>query len=381
MRRLTRYLYRHMHYVAPLPILLAAFFAWASDADALSHFRVYVFDEFLRLKPRAYEPTPVRIVDIDDDSLARFGQWPWPRTLLAKLVNRLNELGVAAVAFDILFVDPDRTTPARLIEDMEGIAPDDPLIARFAKMSDHDQIFAAAIARSRVVLGFAPRAKEHSRLPETKATFAIAGDDPRPWVPHFRSAVSSLAALEAAAAGNGLLGMLPERDGISRRVPLVTAFGDQLYPALGADALRVAQGARTYVVKSTGASGVTGFGVHAGVSSIKIGRIVVPTSADGTVWVHFTPHQPERFVPAWKILDGSADPELINVFFVDAATTAEGLKEFRPTPLDSAAAGVEMHAQLIEQMLLGDSVQRPDWARGAEAAFMLAVGLVLLLVL
>src|SRR5579863_1289429 len=134
MRRLSRYFYRHLHYIAPLPILLAAFFAWASDADALSQFRLYVFDEFLRLKPRQYEPVPVRIVDIDDDSLARFGQWPWPRTLLAKLVNRLTEGGAAAIAFDILFIEPDRTSPARLIEDMEGIAADDPLVARFAKM-------------------------------------------------------------------------------------------------------------------------------------------------------------------------------------------------------------------------------------------------------
>jgi adenylate cyclase len=381
MRRLSRFFYRHLHYFAPLPILLAAFFLWASDSDALSQFRLTVFDEFLRLKPRVYEPVPVRIVDIDDDSLARFGQWPWPRTLLAKLVNRLNELGVAAIAFDILFIEPDRTSPARLIEDMEGIAPDDPLIARFAKMSDHDQIFATAIGRSHVVLGFAPRAKEHARLPESKATFAIAGDDPRPWVPHFRGAASSLGVLETAAAGNGILGMLPERDGISRRIPLVTAIGDRLYPSLAVDALRVAQGARTYVVKSTGASGVTAFGEHSGVSSIKIGHVVVPTSADGTVWVHFTPHQPERFVPAWKILDGSADPDLIKDNIVLVGTTAEGLKEFRPTPLDPAAAGVEMHAQLVEQMLLGDNVERPNWARGAEAAFMLAIGAVLLLLL
>ncbi len=178
-----------------------------------------------------------------------------------------------------------------------------------------------------------------------------------------------------------MLGMLPERDGISRRVPLLTVIGDRLYPSLGADALRVAQGARTYVVKSTGANGVTAFGEHAGVSSIKVGRVVVPTGADGTVWIHFTPHQPARFVPAWKILDGSVDPELIKGNIVVVGTTAEGLKEFRPTPLDPAAAGVEMHAQLIEQMLLGDNVQRPDWARGAEAAFMLAIGLGLLVLL
>src|SRR5579863_3534652 len=311
MRRLGRYFYRYLHYIAPLPILLVAFFAWASDSEALSSFRLLVFDEFLRLKPRIYEPVPVRIVDIDDDSLARFGQWPWPRTLLAKLVNRLDELGVATIAFDILFIDPDRTTPSRVIEDMPGIAPDDPLIARFAGMPDHDQIFADAIGHSRVVLGFAPRGTKHTRLPEVKASFANAGDAPRPWVPHFRGAASSLEILEKAAVGNGMLGMLPERDGLSRRVPLITAIGDRLYPALGADALRVAQGARTYVVKSTGGSGVTAFGEHAGINSIKIGRIVVPTGADGTVWVHFTRHEPERFVPAWKILDGSADPELI----------------------------------------------------------------------
>jgi len=381
MRRFRRYFYRYLHYLAPLLILIAAFFAWASDSEALSSFRLYVFDEFLRLKPREYEPVPVRIVDIDDDSLARFGQWPWPRTLLAKLVNRLNELGVSTIAFDILFVDPDRTTPSHLIEDMPGIAPDDPLIARFASMPDHDQTFAEAIGRSHVVLGFAPRPTEHSRLPEVKASFATAGDDPRPWIPHFRSAASSLSALETAAAGNGNLGMLPERDGISRRVPLVTAIGDRLYPALGADALRVAQGARTYVVKSTGANGVTAYGEHAGINSIKIGRVVVPTGADGTVWVHFTRHQPERFVPAWKILDRSVDPKLIEGNIVLVGTTAEGLKEFRPTPLDPAAAGVEMHAQLIEQMLLGDSVQRPNWARGAEASFMVTIGLVLLLLL
>src|SRR5207237_6429109 len=100
----------------PLPILLAAFLAWFTEAGTLVQFRQTVFDEYLRLKPRQYEPTPVRIVDIDEDSLQRFGQWPWPRTLLAKLVDRLNELGAAAVAFDILFIDADRPSAPRAVE-------------------------------------------------------------------------------------------------------------------------------------------------------------------------------------------------------------------------------------------------------------------------
>jgi adenylate cyclase len=381
MRQVRRFVSRHLHYLVPLPILILALVAWAQEPVLLSQFRVHVFDGFLRLKPRVYEPAPVRIVDIDDASLARFGQWPWPRTLLAKLVNRLDELGAAAVAFDILFLDADRTTPSRVIDSMKEIAPDDPIVERFKQLPDHDQVLADAIKQSHVVLGFALRSEAGERLPKVKASFSNAGHDPQPWIPHFAGAVADLDILEAAAAGNAVLDTLPELDGISRRAPLVVIVGRELYPALALDALRVAQGAHGYVIRSTGASGVIGFGVKAGLNAIKVGRIVVPTGADGTVWIHYTPHEPSRFVSAANLLDGSVDPAVIRDNIVLIGTTAEGLKEFRPTPLDPAESGVEIHAQLIEQMLLGDNISRPDWARGAEAAFMLEIGIVLLLLL
>jgi adenylate cyclase len=129
MQAFRRYLYRHLHHLLPLPILLAAFFAWLGEPGPFVQFRLNVFDEFLRLKPREYEPAPGRIVDIDDHSLERLGQWPWPRTLLTRLVERLDELGAAAIAFvgaaaiafDILFIDADRTTPSRVIEGIKEI--------------------------------------------------------------------------------------------------------------------------------------------------------------------------------------------------------------------------------------------------------------------
>lgn len=378
---LGRYTSKHLNYLLPLLILLAAVLVWVNEPGPLVQLRLYVFDQYLRLKPREYEPAPVRVVDIDDDSLERFGQWPWPRTLLGELVDRLDQLGAAAMAFDILFVDPDRTSPSRLIKTLPEIASDNAVVGKLEGLPDHDRVFADAIAHAPVVVGFAPRSKEHNRLPQAKATFAIAGDDPVPWVSHFGGAGSSLPMLEAAAAGNGSLGIRQERDGIVRQVPLVIAIQGHLYPSLDLEALRVAQGARSYVIKSTGANGVTAFGQHAGLNSIKVGSVVVPTDADGSVWIHFTPHEPERFVPAWKILDGSVDPGLIKGNIVVIGTSAEGLKEFRPTPLDPAAAGVEIHAQLLEQMLLGDNVERPDWARGAEIAFMLEIALVLVLLL
>jgi adenylate cyclase len=365
----------------PLPIMLVAVILWVREPAALVEFRLHVFDEFLRLKPRVYEPSPVRVVDIDDDSLEQFGQWPWPRTLLAKLVTQLDKQGAAAIAFDILFLEPDRTTPSRIVTEMSEIAADDPVVARFKEFPDHDQAFADAIKQSHVVLIFALRGKARDRLPQVKTSFSNAGDDPRPWVPHFAGAASDLNLLEAAAAGNAFADLLPEPDGIARRIPLLMMVGRELYPSLALDALRVAQGAHGYIVKSTGASGVTSFGEHTGLNAIKDGNIVVPTSSDGTVWIHYTPHEPSRFVSAAKIIDGKVDPALIKDNIVIIGTTAEGLKEYRPTPLDPGETGAEVHAQLIEQMLLGDSVQRPDWARGVELFFMVGIGIGLLLLL
>src|SRR5262249_7273521 len=152
--------------------------------------------------------------------------------------------------------------------------------------------------------------EDKGRFPAPKASYSNLGDDPRPWVPHFRGAAGNLPELEAAATGNAVLDILPERDGISRRAPLITAIGDRLYPALAIDTLRVAQGAPGYIVKSTGASGIVSFGEHAGLNAIRVGQIVVPTGEDGTVWMHFTPHQPERLLPTWKIPGGTADPAL-----------------------------------------------------------------------
>src|SRR5258708_14848924 len=159
MRWLRRYVSRNLHYLVPLPIMLVALVLWAREPAALVQFRMHVFDEFVRLKPRVYEPAPVRIVDIDDDSLEQFGQWPWPRTLLARLVTQLEKMGAAAVAFDILFLEPDRTTPSRIVSEMNEIGTEDPIVARFKELPDHDQLFADAVKQGQVMVIFALRRK------------------------------------------------------------------------------------------------------------------------------------------------------------------------------------------------------------------------------
>ena len=381
MRQVGRHLKGRLHYLVPLAILLAALALWWLEPAPLAELRMLVFDSFQRLEPRPYRALPVRIVDIDDASLKRIGQWPWPRNELARLVERLHALGAAVIAFDIVFAEPDRASPRQLIDLAKRLGAGDPFIAQVAALGDNDETLAHAIAAAKVVTGFVLTDKADPAVPEAKASFAFAGDDPHPWVPRFAGAVTDLPVIEAAAAGNASVNDLPEPDGITRRAALLVGLGGKLYPSLALEALRVAEGAATYVVKSTDASGETGFGEHTGIVSIKTGDLVVPTEAHGTLWVHYTRRQPERYVPAWQVLDGSAAPAAIKDNIVFVGSSAEGLNDLHATPLDPAAPGVEIQAQIAEQLLLGDALERPDWTHGAEAVYMLALGLALLLLL
>ena len=137
-------------------ILIGALGLRAVDPLPLQTLRNLTFDSYQRLKPRQYDPNvPVVIAAIDEKSLDKFGQWPWSRATLAKITDRLTELGAAAIAFDVIFAEPDRTSPAAIVANLPADAQYEPVKAQLATLPDPDAEFAAALARSPSVLGFA----------------------------------------------------------------------------------------------------------------------------------------------------------------------------------------------------------------------------------
>ena len=152
-------------------------------------------------------------------------------------------------------------------------------------------------------------------------------------------------------------------------------------PRYRLDTLRMAQGASTLLVKSSGASGETAFGQKTGVISVKVGRLAVPTDAAGRIWLYQTREQNVRFVPAWKILAGDFDRSRIQGSILFVGSSAAGLADVKTTPLHPALPGVAVHAQIAEQMILGSYLTRPDWATGAELIFLFIVGLILVLLI
>lgn len=376
---------RILSYFIPALILFGVLALQYTFPSQIESFRAKVFDIFQMIKPRVYQDTPVRIIDVDDESLEKIGQWPWPRTILAKLIVRLVEGGATVITFDGVFPEPDRTSPENMLPIWAEGATSELLRAQLEMIPDHDEVFAKVIAQAPVVLAFGLTNKPLSRLPALKTGFLEHGAGKDRTVDHirpvFKGAVVNLPVLEKAARGNGCFNMGAEWDNIVRRVPALFRLNDALYPALVLETLRIFQGASAYKITLAGATGETSFGEKSGIVGIKAGLLEVPTDAMGRIWLYDTGYKKERFIPAWKVLsDDNLLKELKEkVLFI--GTSAIAMKDLRATPLNPVAAGVEVHAQIVEQMFLGDFLERPDWAAGLEFTFLTLLGILLILIL
>jgi len=370
-----------LRYGLPLIVMTAMVVAHVERPRFVERIQLVVFDTFQRLKPRSYvRDAPVRIVDIDEESLARIGQWPWPRTKIADLIEKLTERGAAVIAFDIVFSEPDRTSPAQTLPIWPKTPEIQALLKDADRLPDHDRLLAETFRRAKIVTGFVLTAERGDRRPRASGTVNWGGPDPQPWIPVFHGAVRNLAPLEDAAAGNGSFNMSPDLDGLIRRVPLVVRLaGDggksRIYSSLGVEALRVAQDQRSIAVKSAGASGELSFGERTGIVQMRIGDFTVPTDKNGSLVVYYTGRRAERYLPAWKVMDGSIGRAEVEGRIIFVGTSAAGLMDLRSTPMDTIVPGVEVHAEAVEQILAEEFLYRPDWATGVEVVMMLTLGI------
>jgi adenylate cyclase len=361
-------------------LIAAAILLRYFDPFFVRSLRLIAFDAYQRLNPEQYDPSlPIRVVDIDEDSLTRLGQWPWPRTTLANLLSALASKGAAVVGFDILFAEPDRTSVEELAKRLPPVQAD-ALLAASKGQPTNDQAFADALKQAPSVLSVS--LTQDSTTPvKAKAGFAVAGQDPRPFILNFNGATNNLPSLDNAAHGIGAFNWTPDRDQIVRRVALIFRIGEAFVPSLAAESLRVAQQATSYVLKAANASGETAFGASTGLNHIRIGTVEVPTDNSGSVYLKFRHFNKSAYIPAWKVLAGEVPDSDIEGRIILIGTSAPGLLDLRATPLDAAVPGIEMHAQVIEQLLTGRFLTRPDYALALEQFVVLALGVVLAVLL
>ena len=279
-RILRRWFTRRFGYarLACLALLIAFAALRVLDPAPIQELRVRTFDTFQVIDPRIKTQRPVTIVDIDERSLAdpRLGQWPWPRTRIADIVANLTRLGAVVLAFDAIFSEPDRLNPDIAADTFRNL--DEATREKLRALPSNDQIFADAIRNSRVVLGESGGPDVHADLDKNLPVtgFAMLGEDPQDFMPQFPGLLRNVRVIEEAAAGRGLFTIVPERDGIVRRVPILMQAQGITMPALSFEMLRVASGSGTILIKAD----------NAGIKSIGVKGFQIPTDRNGQLWVH-----------------------------------------------------------------------------------------------
>ena len=361
-----------------IALVIAAAYSPFSPLDRLNYL---VFDTYQKLRPRPATESAVAVVDIDDESIRQFGQWPWSRTVLAKVIDRLAAAGASAIGLDIVLSEPDRTSPALAVAQLKGQGFQITFPGSAAEL-DHDRILAASFAKAPVVAGLVLSSGVMKPPPLPKAGFAFAGDSPAAYLPSYPGSVRNLTILDDAAPGIGVFSFPPAEDGVVRQIPLVSRYGENFYPTLSVEALRIAQGASSIIVRSTGASSELDTG-HAGMTALKVGALEVPTGPDGKIWVYYSREPSSQIVPVHRVLSES-DQELqsqVEGRIVLVGTSAVGLRDLVSTPLRAGLPGVLVHAEIIDQIINGKFLSRPDWAVGLEIAVAICLGLLVLLFL
>ncbi|MDD9909923.1 MAG: adenylate/guanylate cyclase domain-containing protein [Ahrensia sp.] len=353
--------------------------------DPLQRLDTLVFDAYQQIKPREWAGSAVKIVDIDETSIKRLGQWPWPRTTIAELTQTIGDAGAATITFDMIFSESDRTSPVKTIETLRERGLDIEVPGDMPTL-DHDQYLSEVFARYRVVTGLIFDPSATSAPPEPKAGQAFVGSEPPHLMQKGIQAVRNLESLDNAALGIGNFNFAFEgqNDAVVRRVRLMQGMNGRWYPSLAVESLRVAQGAGAVIMKSSDGSGQADTG-NLALVSMQVGALEVPVNEDGALTIYHSRSDAKPIMSASRVLfpqeHGLTAADLEAAFaghIVLVGTSAPGLLDLRATTLQPVVPGVTIHADIIDQIISGNHINRADIARGVER-FAAVIAVLLLL--
>lgn len=331
---------------------------YEAEPVLLTRVDLRIYDVLLRNAPER-EPSPVPvIIDIDEKSLAEFGQWPWPRYLLADLLTELNKNGVASVGFDIIFSEKDNTSPSQLHDHLQKYKSVD---IKFSDLPDdlydNDQLFAQALQSSPAVLGFFANQLEQTEGMKLPATVTVierekkhgAGIPYSTYMPSTSNAAFPLPILYQNASV-AFVNVDPDADGIIRRAALFLKVGDRVYPTLSLRALMEALGVKR-ITAHTDDKGFYGF---------TIGKLNISVDQDGGMYIPFIgPRGTYPYISASDVLNRKVTRAQIEGKIAFIGTSAGGLLDIRATPFDHVYPGVETHAALIDAILANKPMVAP----------------------
>ena len=363
-----------------LTVLLLALFIYKPAFVQVLH--QYGYDTLIRRQHLAAQADAIVIIDIDERSLASRGQWPWPRYLVADMVENLREAGAKVIALDMTFPEPDRTSPDYIEKDLTGRSEKSVTISGVPKgQRNHDLLLARQLAKSKTVIGcyMDKISAKGPQLPENvdpnfRSRFYAQGKGNIQTSIHQAQDIKmALPVIRDAASNSAFFNSQPDKDNVIRRSPLLWGFGKRLYPSLGLETLRLYLDADVIGVSYD----------EQGIESLRIKQYSMPTDRHGQILVNYRKlHRtrdgsPTAFpvVAATDVLDKDFGDTSIQNKIVFIGTSAVGLRDLRSTPLLQDYSGVQVHANIVDNILSGDVLRATYWMDAVDLASILLGGL------
>ena len=337
-----------------LGLMVAAVLAAVALAGSPAHRKLQLagFDLYQTVAPRKVQSQPAVIVDIDEKTLSDLGQWPWPRTTLARLIEAIAAHAPAVIGVDLLLSEPDRLSPGAIALGLP--ASEAATRERLLALPSNDAVLAQVIARAPVVLGIAgmPQATTFSlRAPP----FRMTGGELSSPLSGYAGVLTSLDLIDQAAQGRGLLSADLE-GAVVRRMALLASVAGTPTPGLALEMLRVATGTPAISLAIDKGTAVR----------VAVRGYTFPVDAGGQAWIHFSKHEPGRFVSATDVLSGKVERARLEGKLVLIGVSGLGLLDIKTAASGERMPGVEMHAQLLEMIFDDTPLVRPGWSAALE---------------
>lgn len=337
---------------------------------------------FLKKEKPLHSTIPIAIIDIDEKSLKHEGRWPWDRNIMARLIKELYAQGATVIAFDILFSEPEKNAANLLLERLQASRTAMPIVIKsiegLSKDFDNDALFARQLSEKEnsIILGIFFGNGDYSPI----------GTLPSPIInlqksqlenlaiPSMQTYVANIKQLQQAAKFGGALSVVPDEDGTIRRYPLLYRYGDNLYPSLALEAVRL------YLLINHINIQTAKFGHHQVITNLKLGKEHIPTDPQGRLFIPYKGRaQYFPYYSATDVLNRKLPPNQLANTLVFIGTSAVGLNDIRSTPVASVYPGVEIHATVADAIFQHEFPYIPDWAPGAQFIFMLLSGILLVI--
>ncbi len=325
---------------------------------------------------------PIAIVDIDEKSLGKHGRWPWSRKLVAKLTTTLAEKGATVIAFDMIFSEPELNNVSAVLNEINtNVNENAQVIAKLKNIENafnSDAAFSKTLLQKEGVLGFildSQQRKSFGMLPEPLLTLNTALQKKLP-ISIMTSYTANLPALQQAAKHGGFLTIIPDGDGVMRRAPLLLRYGDKIYPSLALEATRL------YMLLNKldlHINNDNGFPVLEG---IQFGDYVIPTDTSGKMLIPY--FGAAKSIPTYSVADVFSDTLVKDAFvgkLVFLGSSALGLGDLKPTPVQSIFPGLEIQATIAASILMKIFVYQPHWTMDIQIILIIAIGFLLTFIL